>query len=285
MRLEGKVAIVTGAGRVGRPGRNRGFGPEICRQLAIQGADIVVNDFSGPLPALPDYDLATKDEVAAVVEEVKGLGRRAISVDADVGNAKAVDEMVKKTLEEFGRIDILVNNAGIAVGLGPMHELDEPLFDLSWHVMAKGPWLCSKAVAKVMIEQGWGGKIVTIASILGKTYSAFAGGYTAAKHAVIGITRTMAAELIKYKINVNAICPGWCDTHLLHLKGGAIEMYPKLLGITKKQLMAALNGWTPAGRLGTVEEIAGATMLLCLSPESDYINGQGVAVDGGGITI
>lgn len=81
---------------MGRPGRLRGFGPEICKQLALQGADIVVNDFSGPFPALPDYDLATKDEVAAVVEEIKGVGRRAIAVDADVGDAKAVDDMVKK---------------------------------------------------------------------------------------------------------------------------------------------------------------------------------------------
>ena len=279
MEFEGKVAIVTGAGRGGTQGRLRGFGAEICKQLALRGADIVVNDFLGS-----DYDYAKAEEANEVVEEIKGLGRRAIFVNADVGDAKSVDEMVKQVLDEFGRIDILINNAGVAAGIGPMHELDESLFDLSWRVMTKGVWLCSKAVANVMIKQGWGGKIVNMASILGKTYSIFAGGYTTAKHGAVGITRTMAAELIQYKINVNAVCPGWCDTHLLQLKGGAMEEYPKRLGITEEEFLTALYGWTPAGRLGTVEEIANATVLLCL-PESDYINGQSIVVDGGGITI
>ena len=279
MRLKGKVALVTGAGRGGTEGRLRGFGAEICKKLALEGADIVVNDFLGS-----SYDYAKAEEANQVVEEMKSLGRRAIFVNADVGDAKSVDEMVQKTLDEFGRIDILINNAGVAVGIGPMHEMDESLFDLSWRVMTKGVWLCSKAVAKVMIKQGWGGKIVNMASILGKTYSIFAGGYTTAKHGAIGITRTMAGELIQYKINVNAICPGWCDTHLLQLEGGAMQEYPRLLGITKEEFTKLLYGWTPAGRLGTIEEIANATLLLCL-PESDYINGQSIAVDGGGITI
>jgi len=161
---------------------------------------------------------------------------------------------------------------------------------MAWQVIvsaageAKGAWLCSKEAAKIMIKQGTGGKIINIASILGKTQSIFAGAYTAAKHACIGMTRVMASELIANGITVNAVCPGWCDTHLLHLKGGAFEAYPKLLNITTEEFATVLNGWTPAGRLGTIEEIAGAVELLCM-PEASYINGQSIIVDGGGITV
>jgi len=106
MKLEGKVAIVTGAGRAGKPPEiRRGFGPEICKRLALQGADIVVNDFTGSFPESPDYELA-REGMNAVAEEIKALGRRAIAVDADVGDATAVDNMVKKALAEFGHIDI-----------------------------------------------------------------------------------------------------------------------------------------------------------------------------------
>ncbi len=100
LKLEGKVALVTGVGRSGTvKGRRRGFGPEICKNLALQGADIVMNDFTGPFSETLKYDLATREEMAAVVDEMKGLGRRVIGVDADVGDAKAVDGMVKKVLE------------------------------------------------------------------------------------------------------------------------------------------------------------------------------------------
>jgi NAD(P)-dependent dehydrogenase (short-subunit alcohol dehydrogenase family) len=279
MKLLGKVALVTGAGRVGRPGRMRGFGTEICFRLAQQGADIVVNDFTGNYS-----DLAKQEELEMAAEEIRKLGRRAIAVNADVRESNQVKNMFNQAMKEFGKVDILVNNAGVVVGLGPMIDLEESAWNISMDVMAKGAWLCSKEAARIMIEQGTGGRIINISSILGKTQSVFAGAYTAAKHALIGVTRTMASELIAHNITVNAICPGWCETHLLHLQGGAFEVYPKLLNITTEQFIGVLNGWTPAGRLGKVEEIAGAVELLCM-PEASYINGQSIVVDGGGITI
>ncbi|KJS15511.1 MAG: hypothetical protein VR69_13180 [Peptococcaceae bacterium BRH_c4b] len=279
MKLQGKVALVTGAGRVGSEGRRRGFGAEICLRLARQGADIVVNDFTGTYS-----DLAKQEELEMAAEEIRKLGRKAITVNADVRNSDEVKNMFNQVLEKFGRIDILVNNAGVVVGLGPMVDLDESAWNISMDVMAKGAWLCSKEAAKIMIKQGTRGRIINIASVAGKVQLAFAGAYVAAKHALVGITRTMGAELITNGITVNAICPGWVDTHLLHLKGGAMEVYPKLLNITEEQLIESLKGWTPAGRLGTVEEIAGAVELLCM-PEASYINGQSIVVDGGGITI
>jgi 3-oxoacyl-[acyl-carrier protein] reductase len=284
MKLEGKVAIVTGAGRAGKPPEiRRGFGPEICKRLASQGADIVVNDFTGSFPESPDYELA-REGMNAVTEEIKALGRRAIAVDADVGDAKAVDNMVKKALAEFGHIDILVNNAGIVVGLAPVVELEEKFWDLSMRVMAKGTFLCSKAVAKVMIQQGSGGKIVNMASILGKSGGAFTAAYTCAKHAIVGLTRVLAMELMPSGIHVNAVCPGYAETHLLHLKGGAFDAFPGLAGTDVEGVYNIIKAGTASGRLGTVEEIGSLVEFLCL-PDSDYINGQSIVIDGGGVMI
>ena len=283
MKLEGKVAIVTGAGRAGKPPeRGRGFGPAICLRLAAQGADIVVNDFTGPLPEFPDYDLATKEEMAQMVNEIKALGRRAISVDADVGDAKAVNEMVKKTLDEFGRIDILVNNAGVGIGWAPFVEMEERTWDCNMRVIGKGTFLCSKAVAKVMLQQGSGGKIVNISSITGITGPPFTGAYSPAKHAVIGITRVLATELMQSGICVNAVCPGFAETHLLHIKNGILDVQPGLLGLDVEGFYKMIKQGTPAHRMGKIEEIASLVEFLCL-PDSDYINGQSIVIDGGGI--
>jgi len=285
LKLEGKVAIVTGAGRAGKPPeRRRGFGPAICLRLAAQGADIVVNDFTGPLPEFPDYDLATKEEMAQMVNEIKALGRRAISVDADVGDAKAVNEMVKKTLDEFGRIDILVNNAGVGMGYLPFVEVEERTWDCHMRVMGKGTFLCSQAVARVLLKQGWGGRIVNISSITGKSGPSNCGAYSPAKHAVVGLTRVLATELMPSGICVNAVCPGFADTHFLHVPGGTFDTQPAILGLDVESFQEFMKNETVAHRLATIDEIASVVEFLC-SPESSYINGQSIVVDGGGIML
>ncbi len=282
LKLEGKVALITGVGRSGTaPGRRRGFGPEICKNLALQGADIVVNDFTGPFSEDLKYDLATKQEMAAVVDEIKALGRRVIGVDADVGDAKAVDGMVKKALDEFGRIDILVNNAGVGIGFAHFIDIDERFWDLSMRVMAKGTFLCCKAVAKVMIEQGNGGRIVNVSSIAGKAGLPLAGAYCSAKHAIIGITRVLAMEVMRHGITVNAVCPGTCDTHFMQL---VLDVQPQMLGVSREEFWKMTEKATAAGRLGTIQEIASVVEFLCL-PEASYINGQSIVVDGGGIML
>ncbi len=284
MKLQGKVAVITGAGRVGKTDRKRGIGVEIAIHLAKQGANIVANDFTGTLKNAPDYDLSRNDELESVAEEIRALGRQAITVNADVSDSKAVDEMIKRTLNEFGRIDILVNNAGIGLGRRSIMEIDEKMWDLAMDVMAKGTFLCCKAAAKVMIQQGEGGRIVNISSIAGKIGSPFLAAYTAAKHAVMGLTRSLSGELIHYNINVNAVCPGFTDTHILHMKGRILDMSSKPANVSIDQELEKLYSLTPAHRMATVEEIANVVEFLCL-PESSYVNGQGIVVDGGGVTI
>lgn len=286
MKLKGKVALVTGAGRSGTiPGRRRGFGAEICKRLALQGADIVVNDFTGPFPELSNYDLATKEEMNAVVEEMKALGVRAIGIDADVGDAGAVDRMVKTTLKEFGHINILVNNAGVGVAGAAFVDIEERFWDLEMRIIGKGTFLCCKAIGKVMIQQGKGGRIVNISSNTGKTGPPFCGAYAAAKHAVVGITRALSNEIMQYGINVNAVCPGFCETHFMHMKEwGVLDPDSPLRKGTVAERLEIIKQRNPAHRLGTIEDVAALVEFLCL-PESSFINGQSILIDGGGATI
>jgi NAD(P)-dependent dehydrogenase (short-subunit alcohol dehydrogenase family) len=258
------------------------MGVAMALHLAAQGADIVVNDFTGPLREYPDYDLATKEEMDKVVSEIKALGRRAISIDADVGDAKAVDYMINKTLSEFGRIDILVNNAGVGMGYVPFAELEERTWDCHHRIIAKGTFLCCRAVARVLLKQGQGGRIVNISSIVGKSGPNNCGAYASAKHAVIGITRVLATELMQHGICVNAVCPGFTDTHFLHVPGGTFDTQPQKLGVDVEGFWEFMKSETVAHRLATIDEIANVVEFLCL-PESGYINGQSIVVDGGGI--
>lgn len=163
-------------------------------------------------------------------------------------------------------------------------EIDEKMWDLAMDVMAKGTFLCCKAVAKVMIQQGEGGRIVNISSIEGKIGTPFLAAYVAAKHAVMGLTRSLSGELITYNINVNAVCPGFTDTHILYMKDRILDMSSKPPNVSIDQELEKLYSFTPAHRMATVEEIANVVEFLCL-PESSYVNGQGIVVDGGGVTI
>jgi len=170
------------------------------------------------------------------------------------------------------------------VGRKSIVDLDENLWDLSMNVMARGAFLCSKAVARVQIDQGDGGSIVNISSIMGKIGAPFVAPYVAAKHAILGLTKVLGAELIPYGINVNAVCPGYTNTHMLNLKNGPLDLKSAPAGSTLEDLKAQICLKTPAGRLATVEEIANVVVGLCL-PEFKFVNGQAIVVDGGGVTV
>ena len=137
-------------------------------------------------------------------------------------------------------------------------------------------------LARAMIKQGEGGRIVNISSITGKSGPANCGAYAPAKHAIIGITRVLATELMRYGICTNAVCPGFGDTHFLHVPGGTFDTQPGLLGTDEEGFWEIMRQNTVARRLATVDEIANVVEFLCL-PESSYINGQSIVVDGGGI--
>lgn len=271
--LNGKVALVTGAG-----GKN-GIGRAIATRLAKEGADVAVNDIAEhPYAA----DQADWQGLPDVVSEIKALGRRAISVVADVSDAEQVTEMVDKTVTHFGKIDILVNNAGTKADKDRVLVVDltEADWDRVQRVNVKGVFLCCQAVARHLVKQGTGGKIINISSITGKQGSARYAAYSASKFAVIGFTQSLAHELAHYHVNVNAICPSLVDTERVgHL---AAALMPEDLSPDERRAEFArrAEASVPLGRLAEGEDVAKMAAFLA-SDEAAYLTGLAVTVSGG----
>ena len=247
MRLKDKVSLVTGA--------SRGIGRAIALACAREGAEVAINCS------------ASVKEAEEVAKEIKALGRRALVVQADVADKAAVNEMVKKVIDEFGRIDILVNNAGMSV-VGASAELAEERWRRGIDVMLTGVFFCSQAAGKEMIKRRYG-KIINIVSINGIGAFPERASYGAAKAGVMQLTSTLGCEWARHNLNVNAIGAGYVKTHLVKdlIEKGILD---------EKELINR----TPSGRLGKCEEIADAVVFLA-SEESKYIVGQTIAVDGG----
>jgi 3-oxoacyl-[acyl-carrier protein] reductase len=244
MNLEGKAALVTGA--------SRGIGREIALELARQGANVAVN-FSG-----------SEAKANEVVDEIKALGREAFAVKCDVSNSGEVAEMVKGTIDRFGKLDILVNNAGITRDNLLMRMKEEEWDDVI-NINLKGVFLCTKAVTRQMMKQRVG-RIINIASIVGVSGNPGQANYVAAKAGVIGLTKTTAKELASRNITVNAIAPGFITT----------DMTEKLPEDVKTEMLKLI----PLARLGEPKDIAKITAFLA-SDESSYITGQTLHIDGG----
>ncbi len=247
MRLANRVSLITGA--------SRGIGRAIALAYAREGADVVVNYSSS-------VEAAEK-----VADEVRALGRRALVVQADVADKAAVEEMVGKTIREFGRIDILVNNAGMAI-VGPSIELEESQWRRGLDVLLTGVFFCSQAAGKEMIKQK-SGKIVNIASMAGLVGIPERACYISAKAGVIGMTRVLAVEWAQYNININSICPGFIKTDII---AGLIER-----GLYDEK---TLNTLTPLGKIGEPDDVANIAVFLA-SDESKNITGQSIVTDGG----
>ncbi|MEZ4710973.1 MAG: 3-oxoacyl-ACP reductase family protein [Caldilineaceae bacterium] len=271
--LDGKVALVTGAGG------EHGLGRAIARRLAEEGAHVVINDV-----AAKRIETAAWAGLPDLAREIEAVGRRALPVVADVANAQQVDSMVQWTLEHFGRIDILVNNAGALAGRDrvPVVELDEAEWDRIQNVNVKGTFLCSRAVARALIAQGQGGKIINISSTAGKRGVARYAAYCASKFAVRGFTQALALELAPHKINVNAICPGLTETERV-AEIAANLAPPGVSAAAQRQLMIAqANESTPLGRIAQADDIARTAAFLA-SAESDYLTGLSINVAGGSV--
>ena len=262
--LDGKVAIITGAGR------RRSIGRSTAHVLAEMGADLVLTGTGrDPSTFPPDEQEIGWRDIESVADEVRALGRRALTIIGTVIDEDDVDTMIERTLGEFGRIDILVNNAAYRYGPDrvPLIELDPDIFQKVIDVKVRGTYLCSKAVAKVLMDQGEGGKIVTIASAAGKRASAATLAYNAANFAQIGMTQSMALELGPHGINVNAVCPGLVDTSRLDPLGRG-EVWQERAKLA------------PIGRAGSPEEVAGLIAFLC-SEAASWIHGQSINIGGG----
>lgn len=266
--LGGKVALVTGAGRM------RSIGRAVALELARAGCDVVVTG-TGRSP-----DRYTNDEKAAgwrdidsVAEEIQKLGRRASALVADVSDEQSVDHLAERVLAEYHRIDIVVNNAAAARGPDrvPVVELPVDVWDQVIRVNLRGTFLVTRAFAPRMIEQGEGGNIINISSIGGKLAAANSAAYAASKAGVQALTSSTAKELGAYKIRVNALCPGITDTSRLD------DLPPE---VWKSYVSAHI----PLGRAGTAQEIAWAAVFLA-SDQAAWVSGQAWNIDGGHLTI
>ena len=258
MMLDGKIALVTGAGQ--------GIGKATCLALARSGADI----------AAADINQTTLD---ALKPDIEALGRRCLALKADVGDVQAIDGMVQKIISSFGRIDILVNNAGVTRRAFIM-DLTEDDWDRIHRVNAKGVFFCLQRVAKEMIE-AVGGRIINIASIAGKGFpGASNAAYAASKGAVLSLTKTAAQQLGPFNISVNAICPGITET----------EMYKEIMetraakeGKPIDDVRQSVVETVPLRRANTPEDVADTVVFLA-SPGARNVTGQSLNIDGGLVT-
>jgi 3-oxoacyl-[acyl-carrier protein] reductase len=249
MKLDGKVAVITGA--------SRGIGKAIAETFAREGADIVVN-----------YVKSVND-AKEVVKNIKAMGRRAIAVKADVSKRTEAQRMFNKVLAEFGRVDILVNNAGIGTG-GTTLDTSEEDWDKVIAVNLKGPFNCTQIASKTMVEQK-SGKIINISSISGLGGAPVGElAYCCAKAALIAMTTVAAQDLGPHGINVNSVAPGWTRT----------DMTSRATREKTEELQKLKAGMAAMRRIGEPQDIANAVLFLA-SDESSFVTGQVLVVDGG----
>ena len=245
--LEGKKAIVTGAGRGGR-----GIGAGIAVALAKAGADVIITARTNIADA------------EAVAQAVNDLGRQGIAVACDVADTASVENLFAKAKEIWGRVDILVNNAGITKD-GLLLRMTDDAWDSVLDANLKGTFLCTRAAAKVMVKQR-AGRIINITSVMGQVGNPGQANYSASKAGIIGFTRTVARELGSRNITVNAVAPGFIETQMTDAMTG--------------DLRDAALGKIPLGRLGTPEDVGNIVAFLA-SNAASYVTGQTITVDGG----
>ena len=275
--LNGKVAIVTGAG-----GKN-GIGRAIATRLASEGADVVVTDISQSVEAIRGVDMRDGWEgLPSVVKEIEAIGRQSLGLFSDVSDSSQVDGMLESVLQRFGKVDILVNNAGSRPGKDrvPVVELEEEAFDEVMRVNVRGTYLCSRALARHMVERGSGGKIISISSGAGKKGIARYAAYCASKFAIVGFTQALAQELASDKINVNAICPGLVDTERVDFIAAALAPEGESSEEHRAMMIRERNTRVPMGRVAVGEDIANMAAFLA-SNQSDYVTGLSISVSGG----
>jgi 3-oxoacyl-[acyl-carrier protein] reductase len=247
MRLEGKVALITGGAR--------GIGRAIAMVFAREGADVVVADVN-------------IEEAKNAARDIEALGRKSLGLEMDVTDFAKVEEGINKILDKFAKVDILVNNAGITKD-NLLIRMSQQEWDAVLDVNLKGAFNCIKAVSRPMIKQRQG-RIINITSIIGLIGNAGQANYSASKAGLIALTKTAAKELAGRNINVNAVAPGFIQT----------EMTAKLPEEIKEKMKEAI----PLARFGMPEDVA-ALCLFLASGDSGYITGQTIVVDGGMVMV
>jgi NAD(P)-dependent dehydrogenase (short-subunit alcohol dehydrogenase family) len=272
--LDGKVAIVTGAGRP------KGMGRATALKLAEQGASVVVTDLARKREELMiEGLLGIGDEFAAlegVASEIEALGSKGLAMAVDVTDTAQIQACVEKTCEVFGGVDILFNNAGTAIGVGSFLDVLSENWDLSWQVNVKGMVEFCRAVIPKMTLRG-GGSIINNSSMAGLGAMAGYGGYCVTKFAVVGLTKLLAAEFGNRNIRCNATCPGNILTDMGEEEIGFIAMER---GISTEEARKVFGEAAALGRAARPEEVADVVAYLA-GPRSAFLTGVALPVAGG----
>lgn len=258
MKLENRLALITGGGR--------GIGRAIAFAFAREGADVAVA-------------ARTVEQVDLVASEItKSFGRKTLSISCDVSDVSSVEAMFSKLREAFGRgPDIMVNNAGIAES-APLTKTDDELWHRHLAINLSGTFYCTRAALPHMLERGWG-RVINIASIAGKTGAPYIAAYSASKHGVLGLTKSVALETAVKGVTVNAICPGYVDTDMT-TRG--IENITRKTSLTADEALESIRKMSPQHRIIEADEVAAVALLLA-SEEGRGITGQAINVDGGSV--
>jgi len=266
--LNGKVALVTGGGR--------GIGRGIALALARAGANVAIAEVDRIASAAQQYGEQTisgYQAAQALAKEIETLGRRAVAIEADVTAAPQVEAMIATTTRALGGLDILVCNAGV-VSVSPVQALSEEAFDLTMAVNVKGVFLCCKAAIPAL-RQRPGACIINIASVAGKNGAPGMAHYCASKFAVVGFSNSLAKELARYGIRVNAICPGILPTQMWEYLGEAFKQPGESKDAAWQRYVKSL---IPLGRPQSPDDIGQLAVYLALA---DNVTGQAINVDGG----
>jgi len=256
MRLADRTAFVTGGGR--------GIGRAVALAFAREGARVFVV-------------ARTSAEVERVAAEVRaGFGERAAAHAAcDVSDPRSVEEAFAAAREFFGDIDVLVNNAGVADS-SKFAETSDEFWRRHLDINLTGTFYCMRAALPPMVGRGWG-RVINVASVAGKTGAPYVAAYTASKHGVVGLTRSVALEVAAKGVTVNAVCPGYVDTDMT---ARAVENIRAKTGRSAADALEAIKRMSPQQRLVTPEEVAALALLLA-SHDGRGITGQAINVDGG----
>ena len=250
--IDGRVALVTGGGR--------GIGRAIALALARAGAQVAVAARTVP-------------EIEAVAAEIAALGGRTTFLPLDVADRAQLARAPSEVTRALGPVEILVNNAGIHAS-GPVQRTDDATWDAVLAVDLSAPFLLSRACLPAMYERGWG-RIINVASVAGKIGLKYGAAYSAAKHGLIGLTRSLAMEGARKGVTANAICPSWTETQMLD---EAVETAARATNRTVAEARELLLSSSPLGRAASAEEVADAALFLATS---SVVTGQAIHVDGG----
>lgn len=267
MELKEKIALVTGGGR--------GIGRGIALALARAGANVAVGDVSRLASGAQQYSRSAVDGFAAAratAAEIEAIGRKAIALEADVTQKPQVEQMIARTIDSFGGLDVLVCNAGV-VSISPVQAMAEETWDLTMAVNVKGVFLtCQAAIPQLRERRGC---VINIASVAGKNGAPGMAHYCASKFAVVGFSNSLAKELARYGVRVNAICPG-----ILHT-----QMWEYLAETLRQKGESKEESWQryvrtliPLGRPQVPEDIGDLAVYLATA---ENVTGQAINVDGG----